>query len=141
MRLSVILYEHALTKLFHSRQHIPEVFHPLMLESDSPIIDFYTSSFEIDMNGKKMSWQGVVLLPFIDQKRLLDAMKPGYSKLTEHEIHRNKWGKSLLFISDENSLYPSVEALYGKRRNQEVCTELRRDSNKFDRLSARFNRC
>ncbi|KAJ3990658.1 hypothetical protein F5050DRAFT_1536584, partial [Lentinula boryana] len=58
-----------------SRKHIPEPFHYLMTEEDSPIIDFYPSTFEIDMNGKRMAWQGVALLPFIDPLRLLEAMK------------------------------------------------------------------
>jgi 5'-3' exoribonuclease 2 len=109
--------------MLYSRSSIPEVFHTLMTDQDSPIIDFYPSTFEVDMNGKKMSWQGVALLPFIDQKRLLDAMEPLYPKLTEHEQHRNKWGDNLVFVSDENPLYPSFEALYGKRKNQEVLWE------------------
>ena len=92
-----------------------------MIEQDSPIIDFYPTSFEIDMNGKKMAWQGVALLPFIDEKRLLDAMAPLYPNLTESEVQRNRWGNNVLFVSDEHSLYPSLEALYGKRKNQEVC--------------------
>ena len=91
-----------------------------MTDQDSPIIDFYPTSFEIDMNGKKMAWQGVALLPFIDEKRLLDSMSQFYPNLTESEIHRNKWGNNVLFVSDEHSLYPSLEALYGKRKNQEV---------------------
>lgn len=107
--------------MLYSRSSIPEVFHNLMTDQDSPIIDFYPNSFEIDMNGKKMSWQGVALLPFIDEKRLLDAMEPLYSKLTDLEQHRNKWGNNLVFVSDENPLYPHFEALYGKRKNQEVC--------------------
>lgn len=103
-----------------SRQHIPAVFHHLMTEEDSPIIDFYPTTFEIDMNGKKMSWQGVALLPFIDPKRLLEAMADDYLKLAEDEIHRNTWGNDVLFVADEHPLYPFFESLYGKRKNPDV---------------------
>ncbi|KAG6907833.1 hypothetical protein DXG01_007215 [Tephrocybe rancida] len=102
-----------------SRKHIPPVFHPLMTEEDSPIIDFYPPTFEIDMNGKKMAWQGVALLPFIDPKRLLDAMATEYPNLTEEEMKRNKWGNDVIFASDEHPIYPSYEELYGKRKSQD----------------------
>lgn len=91
-----------------------------MTDSESPIIDFYPASFDIDMNGKKMTWQGVALLPFIDEDRLLGSMQPRYPKLTEAEVERNKWGNNLLLVSDDNSLYPSLEALYGKKKSQQV---------------------
>lgn len=99
-----------------SRQHIPQTFHDLMTEKDSPIIDFYPETFEIDMNGKKMAWQGVALLPFIDEKRLLDAMSTRYSGLSSEEIERNKWGNNTLFVADEHPLYPTMESLYAKRK-------------------------
>jgi len=91
-----------------------------MIDEGSPIIDFYPTSFDIDMNGKRMAWQGVALLPFIDQKRLLDAMAVHYPKLTEDEVRRNTWGNNAIFTSEEHSLYPSLEALYGKKKKQEV---------------------
>jgi 5'-3' exonuclease len=91
-----------------------------MVEEDSPIIDFYPSTFEIDMNGKKMAWQGVALLPFIDEKRLLSAMATQYPNLTEDEIRRNRWGDNVMFASDEHPLYPFFEPLFGKRKKQEV---------------------
>ncbi|TFY54546.1 hypothetical protein EVG20_g9661 [Dentipellis fragilis] len=102
-----------------SRQHIPKVFHDLMTKEDSPIIDFYPPTFEIDMNGKRMAWQGVALLPFIDPKRLLDAMAEYYPDLTEEEVRRNKWGNNVLFTPDEHPLYPFLETLYGKKKTQE----------------------
>ncbi|KAI0637898.1 XRN 5'-3' exonuclease N-terminus-domain-containing protein [Trametes polyzona] len=102
-----------------SRQHIPSTFHDLMTEPSSPIIDFYPSTFEIDMNGKRMAWQGVALLPFIDEKRLLDAMGPRYDNLTDEEKRRNRWGNNVLFVYESNTLYPSLEALYGKRKKDE----------------------
>lgn len=91
-----------------------------MISEDSPIIDFYPSTFEIDMNGKKMAWQGVALLPFIDQKRLLDAMAVEYPNLTEEEVKRNRWGNDVIFASDGHPIYPSYESLYGKRKSSEV---------------------
>lgn len=102
-----------------SRAHIPAVFHDLMVDRNSPIIDFYPTSFQIDMNGKRMAWQGVALLPFIDEKRLLDAMTPRYSALTEEEERRNTWGNNVLFVFEEHPMYPALEALYGKRKTQD----------------------
>ena len=128
-----------LTLLF-SRQHIPDVFHHLMLEEESPIIDFYPTTFEIDMNGKKMAWQGVALLPFIDQNRLLEAMAVDYPKLTEDQVRRNAWGTDVLCVSDEHSLYPSFESLYGKRKNQDVCLHCHIFQSLLNSSPARANR-
>lgn len=41
-----------------SRTLLPKPFQPLMVNEDSPILDFYPEDFQIDMNGKKMLWQG-----------------------------------------------------------------------------------
>ncbi|GBE79391.1 XRN 5'-3' exonuclease N-terminus-domain-containing protein [Sparassis latifolia] len=102
-----------------SRQHIPSVFHELMLNRTSPIIDFYPATFQIDMNGKRMAWQGVALLPFIDEKRLLEAMSPRYPDMTDAERRRNTLGNNVIYVYEEHSLYPSLEALYGKRKSKE----------------------
>jgi 5'-3' exoribonuclease 2 len=91
-----------------------------MTAEDSPIIDFYPETFEIDMNGKKMIWQGVALLPFIDEKRLLGAMAEPYTHLTEQEQRRNTWGNDVVYVGAENALYPFFEALYGKRKSKDV---------------------
>jgi 5'-3' exonuclease len=111
-----------------------------MLEEESPIIDFYPTTFEIDMNGKKMAWQGVALLPFIDQQRLLEAMAIDYPKLTEDQVRRNAWGNDVLFVSDEHSLYPFFESLYGKRKNQDVRFHRHKFQSLLNSHPARANR-
>lgn len=81
-----------------SRYLIPSAFHGLMTEPLSEIYDFYPEEFPIDLNGKKHSWQGVVLLPFIEENRLLKALETVYPNLSEDEIKRNERGIDLLFM-------------------------------------------
>ncbi|KAL6451851.1 RAT1 5'-3' exoribonuclease 2 [Candida maltosa Xu316] len=94
---------------------LPQVLRDLMSDPDSEIIDFYPEDFEIDMNGKKMSWQGIPLLPFIDEKRLLDSVQGKYDLLTADEKSRNTNKEAELFISPANKNYTKFsESLYEK---------------------------
>ncbi|KAF9434614.1 5'-3' exoribonuclease 1 [Entomortierella beljakovae] len=92
-----------------SKQHIPPAYWDLMMKEGSPIRDFYPRDFELDMNGKKQDWEAIVKIPFIDQDRLLKAMKAQEHLLTEEEKERNTTGESTLFIRDESlsDTYPS----------------------------------
>lgn len=83
-----------------------------MINEDSPILDFYPDDFEIDMNGKKMAWQGVALLPFIDQTRLLDALGSKEEQLSDDEKRRNRWGDNVMFVAETNRLYDMLCSLY-----------------------------
>lgn len=92
-----------------SRHAIPEVFHDLMTNDNSEIIDFYPEDFEVDLNGKKMAWQGVALLPFIDMPRLLTAMDKKYLLMNPEDLARNEMGKDVLIIADSHpELYDEI---------------------------------
>ncbi|KAI4917846.1 uncharacterized protein J4E92_008783 [Alternaria infectoria] len=98
-----------------SNHAIPEPFRVLMEDPQSSIVDFYPPDFPIDLNGKKFAWQGVAILPFIDSKRLLDAMATKYPELSDDERKRNEFGKETLMFSQESGLFDDVEkALYRK---------------------------
>lgn len=100
-----------------SNHAIPSVFHPLMTDPDSEIVDFYPEEFDLDLNGKKQSWKAVVLLPFIDEKRLLAAMVTKYPLLTAEEHARNAVGKDALFVSDRHPLYDLLATqFYSKKQ-------------------------
>lgn len=68
-----------------SSSHVPKPWANLMSDPDSDIIDFYPEDFKIDLNGKKFAWQGVALLPFVDERRLIKALQPYYKLLTPEE--------------------------------------------------------
>lgn len=102
-----------------SGHNLPEVFRGLMLEPESEIIDFYPEEFQIDMNGAKMSWQGIALLPFIDEVRLLKAVQSVYPQLTDDETNRNTNKEAVLFVSPHNKNYKKfVESLYNNDEKQ-----------------------
>ncbi|GAA5906738.1 hypothetical protein JCM6882_003289 [Rhodosporidiobolus microsporus] len=105
-----------------SRIHLPEPFQQLMIGEDSPILDFYPEEFHIDMNGKKMLWQGVALLPFIDQDRLLGAMATKYPQLTDFENARNTRGTDVILVGNKHPLYDYLEGLYGKKKVKDAVT-------------------
>ena len=63
---------------------------------ESVIIDFYPEDFKIDLNGKKYAWQGVALLPFVDETRLKQALKPLCDSLTPDESECNPFYNQLL---------------------------------------------
>ncbi|KAI9501949.1 XRN 5'-3' exonuclease N-terminus-domain-containing protein [Coemansia spiralis] len=95
-----------------SRHNLPKEFSPLMTEVTSPIIDFYPTDFPLDLNGKKFLWQAVILLPFIDQARLLDAVEKVYPRLSPKQIERNERGSELLIVGNANPLYDSLCDIY-----------------------------
>lgn len=126
---------------------LPEPYRPLMCDPSSPIIDFYPTDFQVDLEGKRewghlawhaslhpsccdgigtacccscapskhqahdtlcapvalficagADWEGVVLIPFIDQDRLLAAAASVHpQRLTPEERQRNTLGDILVF--------------------------------------------
>ena len=54
-----------------------------MVNDDSPIKAYYPVEFHTDLNGKVQEWEAVVLIPFIDEERLLVAMSEKQSQLTK----------------------------------------------------------
>ncbi|KAH8393599.1 5'-3' exoribonuclease 2 homolog [Drosophila serrata] len=102
-----------------SSSHVPEPWAQLMSNPDSPIIDFYPEDFKIDLNGKKFAWQGVALLPFVDEKRLFKALVPYYDQLTGEEVRRNKRGENYLYITTSSPHYKKVKKITEKSTEDE----------------------
>jgi 5'-3' exoribonuclease 2 len=96
---------------------------------DSEIIDFYPETFPIDLNGKKFSWQGVAVLPFIDEKRLLDAMRKRYVYLKPEAIRLNRSGHSYLFIGKSHPFFEFICALYPKKSDKLKALDITKTKN------------
>lgn len=91
-----------------SAKALPEPCQWLMLNIESPIIDCYNDDVPIDPNGKHLPWLWILLLPFIDESRIVNAFESIKEKLNEKEQHRNNLGCSYLYLHQSHPL--AVEA-------------------------------
>uniref|UniRef100_A0A8C4QD29 Uncharacterized protein n=1 Tax=Eptatretus burgeri TaxID=7764 RepID=A0A8C4QD29_EPTBU len=83
-----------------SRELLPLCYQNLMIDPSSPILEFYPEEFHTDLNGKQQDWEAVVLIPFVNEIRLLAAMSPYNHHLTDEEKRRNEHGLCLLYTFD-----------------------------------------
>ena len=59
---------------------------------------------QTDKNGKQQEWEAVVLIPFIDEKRLISAMIDCELRLSEEEKSRNRHGPMQVYVYSEEDL-------------------------------------
>ena len=54
-----------------SRSLLPAPYRQLMVGEGSELLEYYPADFKTDMNGKKRSWEAIVLIPFIEEEKLV----------------------------------------------------------------------
>nr|XP_044992212.1 5'-3' exoribonuclease 1 isoform X2 [Jaculus jaculus] len=86
-----------------SKNLLPTCYQHLMTSEDSPIIEYYPPDFKTDLNGKQQEWEAVVLIPFIDEKRLLEAMETCNHSLKKEERKRNQHSECLMCWYDKDT--------------------------------------
>ncbi|KAB0798453.1 hypothetical protein PPYR_09446 [Photinus pyralis] len=105
-----------------SRVLLPLPYQKLMTEDDSLIKMYYPEEFKTDLNGKRMEWEAVVLIPFIEEELLLQAMESCNLELTGEEVERNTHGPMLVYrYTPENmqqynapKYFPTITASHAK---------------------------
>lgn len=111
-----------------SARFLPEPMRNLMIQPDSPVVDFYPLDFDTDQNGKRNAWEAIVVIPFIDETRLLDEIsKIDSAELTEEDRIRDKRGPEFVFSADD---YPRAEF---------ATPPVRPSKFRFPQTSPRFN--
>uniref|UniRef100_A0AAR5PUV6 5'-3' exoribonuclease 1 n=1 Tax=Dendroctonus ponderosae TaxID=77166 RepID=A0AAR5PUV6_DENPD len=104
-----------------SKALLPEVYHKLMTSEESSIGKYYPEDFQTDKNGKRQEWEAVVLIPFMDEKLLLQAMAPCNKELSEEERRRNSQGPMLACTYTAVDLGKYDAPLYFQTINHNHC--------------------
>ncbi|KAM8952222.1 5'-3' exoribonuclease 1 isoform 2-T2 [Pelodytes ibericus] len=109
-----------------SKDLLPQAYQSLMVSEDSPVIDYYPQDFKTDLNGKQQEWEAVVLIPFIDETRLLEAMEPCNKCLTDDERKRNQHSEcykywyeketEFMYFSPWPEKFQSIEHCHGRSK-------------------------
>eukprot|EP00760_Papus_ankaliazontas_P017216 PhM_4_TR17072/c1_g1_i1/m.87210/K12618/XRN1, SEP1, KEM1; 5'-3' exoribonuclease 1 len=108
---------------------VPKVYWDLMLSEDSPLQQFCPdiSDIKIDREGTRNSWEGIVLLPFLEEKVLLDAFESVKSKMSERDAANNAQLPTFVFEYEPLSSYStSYEATLPNFPNLPHCKVRRR---------------
>jgi 5'-3' exoribonuclease 2 len=123
-----------------SAHALPTKYADLMTDKYSLMKEFYPDDFKVDLNGKKKAWQGVTLLPFIEEDKLLSTVADLdlEQSLTEEEQIRNSTGKDLLGVHDSSDLSMQLLPLYMEKKKQ-IQLDMTRDQIAGTVEPSRFN--
>ncbi|XP_062988229.1 5'-3' exoribonuclease 1 isoform X2 [Elgaria multicarinata webbii] len=104
-----------------SKGLLPKCYQHLMTNEESPIIEYYPTEFKTDLNGKQQEWEAVVLIPFIDEKRLLEAMETCNKLLTAEEKQRNRHSECFMYLYDRDAEFQYLSPWPEKFASIERC--------------------
>eukprot|EP00210_Caulerpa_lentillifera_P009231 g8800.t1 len=80
---------------------VPRILQPLMTDPKSPLAPYYPNDCKVDIEGKRVEREAVVLLPFYNEQRLrLVVSKIPGSEFSREEVNRMRQGHSVIFTSD-----------------------------------------
>ena len=84
--------------------------------------EYFPDTFNIDYNGKIAEYESLLLLPFIDEEKMVE-MEKNFRKLNPEEETGNKWGKSIMFSQnnsgEENIVFNDYE-IYQKNEKKNI---------------------
>ncbi|EEA05616.1 5'-3' exoribonuclease, putative [Cryptosporidium muris RN66] len=78
---------------------LPFKLYQMMSDEKSPLKEFYPDKFKEDPNGNKQRWKWIVLLPFINQEKLLEHVKPLEVHISDIDKIRNRHGMNIIYTS------------------------------------------
>lgn len=75
-----------------SKELLPKAFQKVTYHPNSPLIEYFPPEFETDLNEKVHDYEAIVLIPFVNDKILMDVYETLKDELSPEEKERNAFG-------------------------------------------------
>lgn len=104
-----------------SYRSLPKAYWPLLRSKSSPLHKFFPEHLEIDKEGAHSPWEGIVLIPFIDEKVLLLAYESVQRDVGPEDNAKNVNTASTLFtLNKALTPYTLANSLFRPLTNVQV---------------------
>lgn len=100
---------------------LPRAYWPLLKSKQSPLASAFPEHIEIDREGARASWEGIVLIPFIDEALLLSAYASVQSQISEKEQEHNRLGPPLEIFLDMDARASFMDNMFPPLVDIPVC--------------------
>ena len=87
---------------------LPSSFQYLLTSETSPLKDNCPRTFDIDLSGKRQTWEGIVLLPMVDYDSVRTAYMKHISTLSFRDKARNQFGQSYRFVYTNGNVNKTI---------------------------------
>ncbi|KAG5511155.1 hypothetical protein JKF63_07097 [Porcisia hertigi] len=96
---------------------MPKAYWPLLRSPNSPLAKYLPEHIVIDREGARAPWEGIVLIPFIDEHTLLAAYESVQKNVDPMDASNNVNGPPLRFVYDEKMTpYDLEDEMFGALR-------------------------
>lgn len=97
---------------------------PLDKTFTTTLKEYCPEKFNINYEGKKKKWEGVVELPSVNIDIIRKVYRENEHKIDKKEMYRNIVGKSFRYSFDDSEFCQDFKSYYGNIKNCRVITEM-----------------
>lgn len=91
---------------------IPSPLNNLLVSENSVLKKYCPDVVEVDLSGKRKEWEGITLIPFVDQEIVHQAYLSVRDKVNPSDLRRNITGKSFVYRYSNEVAY-TFRSYYG----------------------------
>ena len=85
---------------------MPDAYWPLLKSKNSPLARYFPEHLQIDREGARAPWEGIVLIPFMKEDALMAAYNSVQQNVKPADAKKNQLGKPVLFRYNPDTKKP-----------------------------------
>jgi 5'-3' exonuclease len=101
---------------------IPEPLCNLLTENSSELKRYCPDVFDVDVDGKKNDWEGIVILPFIDLEKIRGCYIERKNMVEQRHLQRDVLGRTTIYRYDPEPRF--FRSYYGDIQECKVSTSI-----------------